>query len=256
MLDRHDDALEPLAATIGGRAEWDEMKQNAIAASERGGGLALVADLLGTLTRKFPALKIHIVGHSAGAILLAGLVARLATETAAPLPIETCTLWAPACTVDLYRAQYLPSIRSGAIRNFALFTLTDKAERDDTCANIYHKSLLYLVSHAFEASVQKAPFLREREGVPILGMAKYVSALPAAQRNWDWVLAPNANPAGARDASAAKAHAAFDDDSATLRATLARVLGKAAMTAGTFAHHPSTAANRAVRAPLNAAARS
>jgi hypothetical protein len=142
------------------------------------------------------------------------------------------------------------------VRNFAVFTLTDKAERDDTCANIYHKSLLYLVSNAFEASLQKAPFLKEREGVPILGMAKFISALPPAQRRWDWVLAPNANPTGQRDASGAKAHGAFDDDSATLRATLARVLGKTQMTAGTFSHHPSAAANRAVRAPLSATTQS
>lgn len=252
MLDRLDDALEPLARAIGGKAEWDEMKENAIAASETGGGLALVADLLAGLTRQFPSVKIHVVGHSAGSILLGGLAARLASDGAKPVPIETCTLWAPACTVDLYRADYLPSIRDGMIKHFAVFTLTDKAERDDTCANIYHKSLLYLVSHAFEASLQKAPFFTEREGVPILGMAKFISALPPAQRSWDWVRAPNANAAGQRDASAAKAHGAFDDDAATLRATMARVLGKAQMTAGTFSHHSSAAANRAVRAALNA----
>ena len=253
MLDRLDDALEPLGAAIGGKAEWDAMKQNAIAASETGGGLALVADLLTKLRQQFPALKVHMVGHSAGSILLGGLVARLAEPGATPVAIDTCTLWAPACTMDLYRAQYLPSIRDGMIKNFALFTLTDKAERDDTCANIYHKSLLYLVSNAFEAGGQKAPFLRERTGVPILGMAKFISALPAAQRNWDWVLAPNAHDSGQRDASAATAHGAFDDDAATLRATLARILGKTKMMAGRFSHHPSAAANRAVRAPLNAA---
>jgi len=254
MLDRLDDALEPLAAAIGGKAEWDEMKQNAIAASETGGGLALVADLLTNLKQQFPALKIHLVGHSAGSILLGAFAARLAQGGANPTSIDTCTMWAPACTMDFYRAQFLPSIRNGGIRNFALFTLTDKAERDDTCANIYHKSLLYLVSNAFEAGARKAPFLRERDGVPILGMAKFISALPAAQRNWDWVLAPNANNPGQSDASAATSHVAFDDDAATLRATMARILGKAKMMAGRFSHHPSSAANRAVRAPLNAAA--
>jgi pimeloyl-ACP methyl ester carboxylesterase len=174
MLDRLDDALEPLARSIGGKAQWDEMKQNAIAASEPGGGLALVADLLATLTQRFPALKIHIVGHSAGSILLGGLAGCLAKDGATPIPIETCTLWAPACTIDLYRADYLPSIRDGMIRNFAVFAMTDKAERDDNCANIYHKSLLYLVSNAFEVSIQNAPFLGERQGVPILGMTKFI----------------------------------------------------------------------------------
>jgi alpha-beta hydrolase superfamily lysophospholipase len=252
MLDRLDDALEPLARVIGGKSQWDEMKENAISASQPGGGLALVGDLLRDLTRRHRSLRIHLVGHSAGSILLGGLVERLANGGSNPLPIETCTLWAPACTMDVYRSQYLPSIRSGAIRKFTLFTLTDKAERDDTCANIYHKSLLYLVSNAFESTLPKAPFLRERDGEPLLGMAKFVSKLAASERNWDWVQAPNANPTSSLAASTAKAHGAFDDDTATLASTLGLIAGVAQVRYAGFAHHPSAAANRAVRAPLNA----
>jgi Papain family cysteine protease len=252
MLDRLDDALEPLARVIGGKSQWDEMKENAIAASQPGGGLALVADLLRDLTKRFRSLRIHLVGHSAGSILLGGLVERMATGSKG-VPIETCTLWAPACTMDVYRYQYLPSIRSGAIRNFTLFTLTDKAERDDVCANIYHKSLLYLVSNAFESALQTAPFLRERNGEPLLGMAKFVSRLPPTERsNWDWVQAPNGNPNSSLEASAAKAHGAFDDDPATLASTLGRIAGVAKVSRAGFAHHSSAAANRAIRAPLNA----
>jgi len=251
MLDRLDDALEPLARVIGGKLQWDEMKENAIAASQPGGGLALVADLLRDLTKRFPSLRVHLIGHSAGSILLGGLIERMATGSNG-VPIETCTLWAPACTMDVYQNQYLPSIRSGAIRNFTLFTLTDKAERDDTCANIYHKSLLYLVSNAFESALQKAPFFRERNGEPLLGMAKFVSRLPAAQRTWDWVQAPNANPNSSLEASGAKSHGAFDDDAATLASTLGRIAGVARVSRAAFAHHPSAAANRAIRAPLNA----
>jgi hypothetical protein len=250
MLDRLDDALEPLARVIGGKSQWDEMKENAIAASQPGGGLALVADLLRDLTTRFRSLRIHLIGHSAGSILLGGLVERMASGSKG-VPIETCTLWAPACTMDVYQYQYLPSIRSGAIRNFTLFTLTDKAERDDSCANIYHKSLLYLVSNAFESALQKAPFFRERNGEPLLGMAKFVSQLPAAHRNWDWVQAPNANLNSSLEASTAKAHGAFDDDPATLASTLGRIAGVAKVSRAGFAHHPSAAANRAIRAPLN-----
>ncbi len=252
MLDRLDDALEPLARSIGGKSQWDEMKENAISASQPGGGLALVADLIGELTRRFPALRVHLVAHSAGSILFGGLVERFAAARPAPLDIETCTLWAPACTMAVYRNQYLPSIRSGHIKDFGLFTLTDKAERDDSCANIYHKSLLYLVSNAFEAGLGKAPFLKEREGEPILGMAKFVARLPAAQRAFDWVLAPNANPTATLEASTSKTHGGFDDDSATLASTLGRIVGKGKIKSTKFAHHSSAAANRAIRAPLNA----
>jgi Papain family cysteine protease len=252
MLDRLDDALEPLARVIGGKSEWDEMKENAIAASQPGGGLALVADLLGELTRQFPALRVHLVAHSAGSIVFGGLVDRLASGTPEPVDIQTCTLWAPACTMNVYRNQYLPSVKSGHIKDLALFTLTDKAERDDNCANLYHKSLLYLVSNAFEAGLGKAPFLREREGEPILGMAKFISLLPPAQRGFDWVLSPNANLAATLQASTAKTHGAFDDDAATLASTLGRIVGKGKIKNTRFAHHASAAANQAIRAPLNA----
>ena len=253
MLDRLDDALEPLARVLGGKSQWDEMKENAIAASQPGGGLALVADLLRDLTKRFRSLRIHLVGHSAGSILFGGFVDRLlANGGANAVPIETCTLWAPACTMDVYQKLYRPSIDSGAIRKFTLFTLTDKAERDDTCANIYHKSLLYLVSNAFESSTQKAPFLRERDGEAILGMAKFVSKLPPSQRSWDWIQAPNGSPVSSLDASTAKAHGAFDDDPATLLSTLGRIAGAAKVKDAAFSHHPSAAANRAIRVPLNA----
>jgi hypothetical protein len=225
------------------------MKENAIAASQPGGGLALVTDLLAGLKNQFPALRIHLVGHSAGSILFGGFVERLAGTG---VPIETCTLWAPACTMDVYRNQYLPSIKSGHVRNLTLFTLTDKAERDDNCANIYHKSLLYLVSNAFEQGLGKAPFLHEREGQPLLGMAKFVSRLPAAQRNVDWVLSPNANAPATLDASTSKSHGGFDDDAATLASTLGRIVGKGKIKGARFAHHASAAANRAIRARLNA----
>jgi hypothetical protein len=250
MLDRLDDALEPLARVIGGKAEWDEMKENAMAASQPGGGLDLVATLLADLTQQFPALKIHLVGHSAGSILHGGFITRLADAKRKPIPLETVTMWAPACTMQLFQGSYLPSIKSGHIRQFANFTLTDKAERDDNCANIYHKSLLYLVSNAFESGLQKAPFLKERNGEPILGMAKFVAQLPSSQRGWDWVQAPNDNPAGSREASTAHSHGGYDDDAATLQSTLARIAGKAKAGAVRYMHHTSAAKNREIRAAL------
>jgi pimeloyl-ACP methyl ester carboxylesterase len=247
MLDRLDDALEPLARIVGGKSQWDEMKENATLATGPGGGLIHVAKALAALVKAHPTLKVHMVGHSAGSILLGGLLSRLAKGVS----IETCTLWAPACTMDVYREQYLPAIRSKQIRNFGLFTLTDKAERDDNCAKIYHKSLLYLVSHAFEARLREPSFGKNQNdgSEPILGMAKFVEKLAKPERPLDWVLAPNAQQTG-RDASAATAHGAFDDDPATLRATLARILGKTAVS-GAFRHSRSLAANRDRRASLS-----
>jgi hypothetical protein len=247
MLDRLDDALEPLARVIGGKSEWSEMKENATLAS--GAGLRVVMEQVAKLKAKYPALEVHMVGHSAGSILLGGMIAVMtAADSPYRVPIASCTLWAPACTVDVYRQQYLPAITSGQLERFGLFTLTDKAERDDHCANIYHKSLLYLVSNAFETRWRK-PLFGVTDGEPLLGMEKFVRALPEGERPADWVLSPNTIALGDQNASRATAHGAFDDDAATLQATLARILNKSS-TAVKFVRHRSGSANRARRAVL------
>jgi hypothetical protein len=247
MLDRLDDALEPLARTIGGKSQWTEMKENATLASAA--GLRVVIDHIAKLKARFPALELHLVGHSAGSILLGGLLAAMTKKgSKTRVPVTSCTLWAPACTIDVYRQQYLPAIDSGQLQRFALFTLTDKAERDDDCGNIYHKSLLYLVSNAFETRWRK-PLFGQTDGEPLLGMEKFVRGLPDGERPVDWVLSPNTAVVGDRAAARATAHGAFDDDGATLRATLARILDTAKSMAQ-FEHHHSASANQARRAAL------
>jgi hypothetical protein len=142
--------------------------------------------------------------------------------------VTTCTLWAPACTVDLFKEAYMPSIADITIERFAMFTLTDQAEQDDHCANIYHKSLLYLVSHAFERHPRIPLF---RPGAPILGMQKFVKDDPAlqslfGQQRADWITSPNTEPVGTKKASRSQSHGDFDDDQPTLQATLARILDR------------------------------
>lgn len=237
LLDRLDDALEPLARALGGKAVWDEMKENAVRATTRREGAARwVGELVAGLIRAEPDLEIHLAGHSAGSIFLAPLVQWLtargriasgpmAGRTGLGLRVASCTLWAPACTVELFKACYLPALRDGGIGRFTLFTLTDEAEQDDHCANIYHKSLLYLVSNAFEAR-PRIPMVRD--GEPILGMERFVADDPdlgrVLVRGESWILAPNTQPVGSADASRARHHGDFDDDEATVRATLARIL--------------------------------
>ncbi len=253
MLDRLDDALEPIARVIGGRAQWREMKENALLAGAAAGGLRVVVDRLVELGAAHPSLEIHLVGHSAGSILLGALVDRLRE---ADLPVATCTLWAPACTIAFYREHYVPAMKDGTIRRFALFTLTEKAERDDHCANIYHKSLLYLVSNAFEDPFHKPEMdgglrLRGSEGIPLLGMEAFVRQLKAAEKPDDWVLSPNLQTLGDIDAAGATTHGSFDDDAAVLKATLARMLGKrSAPQAAVVARNRSQSVHRERRAAL------
>ena len=238
MLDRLDDALEPLARALTGKAQWDEMKENAeLATTSKAGGARFVLDQIAALPQKD--LEIHVIGHSAGSIFHAPLVRLLASKGAIKsgylkgekgygLPISSCTLWAPACTIELFKLAYMPAISDASIERFALFTLTDKAEQDDTCSDIYHKSLLYLVSHAFE---EKPRIPLYREGEPILGMERFVNEDPEllavfSGGRGDWVLAPNTEPSGSAHGAGAHRHGDFDDDKATLQATLARILDK------------------------------
>jgi Papain family cysteine protease len=236
LLDRLDDALEPLVRGPG-KVMWNEMKENAIGATtNQAGGARLAIEQLVKLVRDDD-VEIHIVGHSAGAIFHAPIVELLTTKGKIAsgnlkglegynLPIESCTLWAPACTIDLFEQYYQPAIDSNKIDRFTLFTLTDKAEQDDNCASIYNKSLLYLVSNAFET---KPRIPLARDGEPILGMEKFINNDKSFQKllaadQIDWILSPNNEAEGSAQASGSKQHGAFDDDNATVKATLARIL--------------------------------
>jgi len=218
------------------------MKQNALLATVSAeGGARVVAEGLAVLAKQ--GVEIHLVGHSAGSIFLAPLVQYLVSKgsmSSGPMArsrvdglgatVASCHLWAPACTVKLFQETYLEPISDKRIGQFGLFTLTDQAERDDNCAHVYNKSLLYLVSDAFEDQV-RIPLIRP-DGEPILGMESFIRSEPALSElfqsgtNADWVRAPNDLPKGNQSASQARHHGDFDNDEATVRATLARILGQ------------------------------
>jgi len=242
LLDRLDDSLEPIGRVFTGKSEWDKMKANAMAATQAASGGARIAataikeysDSLSEADRAL--LEIHLVGHSAGSIFLAPLIQFLTNDCG--LQIQTCTLWAPACTIDLFRDFYVPAVGSAKkIEKLALFTMDDTTERADNCAEIYHKSLLYLVSDAFETQF-RVPLLHP-DGEPLLGMQHFVSkddtlAVDGAstsvgqwlgENDCDWVLSPNREPLGSPNAATAKHHGDFSSDPSVLLATIARIGG-------------------------------
>jgi hypothetical protein len=241
LLDRIDDGLEPLARAATGRAVWKEMKENAVLATTSPvGGARLAAKEIAGLAKK-DKIEFHVLAPSAGSIFMAPLVQILSTRGKIPsrplkgasgygLPIETLTLWAPACTPDFFRTFYQAANDSEAIRRIALYTLTDEAEQDDNCAGIYHKSLLYLVSHAFEDDA-RIPIVRPK-GTPILGMERAIKAdddrreFFANHNRCDWVRSPNDQPAGSLGRSTARHHGDFDDDLPTVTGTLQRIVGE------------------------------
>ncbi|MFD1874294.1 N-acetylmuramoyl-L-alanine amidase [Hymenobacter bucti] len=249
VLDRLDDFLEPVARTVGGRSLWQEMKENGRMATESPlGGLRLMLGYLMDLLHQQD-VELHLVSHSAGSIVLAPFAQLLTTKGRLPADspmagqqgygrqVASCTFWAPAITAELFLQTYAPAIKAGQITRAAVFALHDTVEQDDDCANIYHKSLLYLVSNAFETATIRQPFLRDR-GMPLLGMAKFLQAESKfadaqvlkliADKHLELVLAPNIDHRiPFTEQSASRHHGDFDDDELTVKATLARILGSA-----------------------------
>jgi len=254
MLDRFDDSLEPVARGPG-KALWDEMKENAIAATASMRGAARkTAKILVELKAAGAIDEIHLVGHSAGAVFHAALASYLATngqikngpmvgETGLNTPLTSVSLWAPACTMALFYQTYQPLAAAGRLGRLGLYTLQDAVEQDDDCAHVYNKSLLYLVSHALEWRLRQPP----GPGEPLLGLEKDVAAAASVvgllrKAGNAWIHAPDGQ------ASASRSHGGFDVDDLTFKSTLARI--SAGIAAGpsiaSFANEDARRLRRAV----------
>jgi hypothetical protein len=223
---------------------WDEMKENAQLASankpgRRGEKRAIVTlaekglDAYNKLTTAEKAKwEIHIVAHSAGAIFLAYALEALLKIG---IPVKSLQFMAPAISVELFKEKFLPLIQNNSDLNPTVYILSDKGERDDDVGP-YGKSLLYLVSNAFE---------RRRE-TPLLGMEKFINAknkeldkkyvdveiaklLKQDFNGWPRLVVSGDAPATkliGPDISRSDSHGGFDNDTFTLNSVLFRILGK------------------------------
>jgi hypothetical protein len=235
LIEAKDRSLELTAARPGGEL-WREMKENARLASahpDRSGGMQLIARhaerALAKLSRSERAgWEIHVVGHSAGAVFIAHAMHHL---VGLGLPLKTVQFMAPALSVADFKRLLLPFIAKQQCPVPSLYLLSDQGELDDQVGP-YGKSLLYLVSNAFEA----------RRKTPLLGMARYVDRDAAGStRDADPELRtlfsgevgghPSLVIAGRRGAagsiSQSDTHGGFDNDCATMNSVLHRILGRA-----------------------------
>ena len=234
LTEAKDRVLELTLARVGQRL-WGEMKQNAQLASDHPhnlGGVQLVAQYVALARQKLDKAdksgwELHIVGHSAGSIFAAHAMPLLANLG---LPLKSVQFLAPAIRTDTFKRLLLPGLDAGHIPLPSLYLLSDRLERGD-CVGPYGKSLLYLVSNAFEGT---------RE-VPILGMHACLEADPqlaglfAGQVDGRPALVVSQgipiDPAEERAAvqqgvSASHTHGGFDNDCATMNSVLTRVLGR------------------------------
>jgi len=168
------DRLLEHATRVPGRALWREMKAGARTPFEDGGaGLAVIRAFIEAYAAAGKVPSIHLVGHSTGAILMAHLLDAL--EALSPgLRVKSCNLMAPAATVELFRTHYLPLLGDHTpfgIDRMTLFNLNTRLEEDDNVAKIYRKSLLFLVSKAFEEQLPTGILGMQQYSKPLQGLA-------------------------------------------------------------------------------------
>lgn len=160
--------------------------------------------------------SIHLVGHSTGGVLLAHFLEAF-RKLGPNQPIGTCSLLAPACTMALFNSHYQPCLGATSgkfgIKKMTIYNLTDELERDDQVAQIYRKSLLYLVCNAFE----------ETQGEAILGMQKFSKEM----KNTSVLETVYSNgQTGGATKTASETHGGFDNDPYTMNDILRNVLGR------------------------------
>lgn len=191
-----------------GTVIWQEMKENAKGMSQYKRDLdiyhpeqAAMVMLYHHFHKHVAAgeVRLHIVGHSAGAIVASHFVSELANAGG---KLESLSLMAPAVREDDFRTLVVPHLKSRRVKRYQQMHLTDRAEEDDPTCGPYLRSLLYLVSESFEGGVR----------TELLGMDKYfsVSGIPCDKV----FLSPSGNAAAvnAKPPIVAASHGGFDND--------------------------------------------
>ncbi len=130
-------------------------------------GGTLLLSLLRAHREQHGPFDLHLVGHSAGALLLCHLIERAAREWGDAFAVRTLVLLAPACSCELFQRTVIP--HAGRIDTVRIVALEDELERRDPLLKwlplAYPHSLLYLVSGLLEAAPDTA----------LLGLARHVA---------------------------------------------------------------------------------
>ncbi|ALX95083.1 hypothetical protein AV650_16655 [Serratia fonticola] len=205
-----------------GNRAWRNMKGDALAAfngdPDYDGGYRGLLPLLKKLAQaNSKKIKIHLVGHSAGSIVLGRLLSAFGRFELNTPSIESIHLMAPACTVDFFNQHYQPLlIGEGSVKlndKIYLYMMQDDLEYKDIVGlpsipwPRYRHSLLYLVSRAFEEEVN----------IPLAGMAIYQSGMPSSNK----LLVNYSQSKETRSTS----HGGFDNDLSTMTTILKRIKG-------------------------------
>jgi YD repeat-containing protein len=236
IVEAKDRTIE-ITAAAPGTVLWDEMKENARLSSASKGGMRLLAkyadEALAALTAaKRTDWELHVVAHSAGTIFAAYAIELLVNLGR---NFKSLQFMASAISIELFKQLVVPHISSGKCPHPTQYVLSDVGERDDEVGP-YGKSLLYLVSNAFEGG---------RE-TPLLGMERFISSqsqdpdkalvdpemeslFKKTVNGWPSLIVAGAGSRHARvshDLSRSDTHGGFDNDDSTMNSVLFRILGK------------------------------
>lgn len=244
FADISDALVESTVRAGGGEAIWGKMKEAASSAFERGAAGTIVLEQLTQLVAAHASrIKIYAIGHSAGSIFHAHLLQRMHALNAPS--IEALYFLAPAITADAY-LRLIDPLLGDTVKRVDLFTMSDRAERDDTVTFAYRKSLLYLIHNALEAE----------RGEPILGLEQSMRSDGALVRRFGLggtsatgsvVFSPTQAATGS-SASRADTHGGFDNDPPTMESIARRIL-RIADSAQLPAPFPPDTESRSVAAP-------
>jgi hypothetical protein len=198
------------ASQPAGYALWKEMKADADRAFQvNAAGTEFLGRLKTVLAKMENPPRLHLAGHSAGSIWHARLIEQW---KALGLPkLGSLSLFAPACTHGLFTQSYEP-VLGDIIPNIDLYILSDEDECNDSVGGVYRKSLLYLVSRAYES---------KKDTVPLLGMENYLSDLSKNARRRMNVFITDKNT----DKTSSASHGGFDNDLLTMNSLLETVTG-------------------------------
>ena len=222
LREARDRVLElTLAYPVG--SLWAEMKENARLASQaKNGAMQLIVKYVTQAKASHGKVaatdwELHVVAHSAGSILTAYAMPLFA---GLGLSWKTLQFMAPAIRMDLFKEVMVPKIVEGTCPRPSLYVLSKVGELDDDVGP-YGKSLLYLVSNAFE----------DTRGVPLLGMQKFLNDDPSVSalldRDIDGLHGIVVSGEGDTPGAMAKSdtHGGFDNDPNTMNSVLVRILG-------------------------------
>lgn len=214
LLAWHDERIEGHVRRPG-RALWREVKDHAtaIATADGAGLLALLSLIKARARRKrFPAVRLHLIGHSAGGLVVTHAIPRVVSLE---LTLATVNLLAPAVAVEEFTSIADGAIDASAARLLVAY-LTDAAERSDATCAPYSHSLLYMVSRVLE----------EELDTPMLGLESHL--VPAVvQRPWGVRVTRIESPGGRTpDAcrfTSATTHGGLPEDPAIQQAILRHI---------------------------------